>query len=95
MMIYYVSFGLLLSVCTVLDDRLEIAIGMHAANNIYGATMVSFAGSALQTPAIFYLAELNLTFMFIFYFIFAGCFFYFFATKYQWLAQHRFRNKIF
>ena len=95
MMIFYVSFGLLLGICTVLDDRLELAIGMHAANNIYGATIVSFSGSALQTPAIFYLESLDLTHMFIFYFIFAGCFFYFFARKYSWFRQPEIHNKIF
>jgi len=84
MMFYYISFGLLLGLCTVLDGRLELALGMHAANNFFGATILSFSGSALQTPSIFYLTHLNLTAMLILYVILAVLFFLFFAWKYGW-----------
>ncbi len=84
MMFYYISFGLLLGLCTVLDGRLEIALGMHAANNFFGATILSFSGSALQTPSVFYTDHLHLTAMLMAYLILALLFFLFFARKYRW-----------
>ena len=53
MMIYYIGFGLLMGLLTLLDDGLDLALGLHCANNIYGATVVSFTSSALQTYTIF------------------------------------------
>jgi hypothetical protein len=41
-------FGL----ATLLDDGLEVAIGAHTANNLWGALVVSFPGSVLDTPAL-------------------------------------------
>lgn len=87
MMFYYISFGLLLACTTVLDGRLEIALGMHAANNFYGATILSFSGSALQTPTIFYQEVLNINQMLIMYAAVAFLFFLFFAIKYHWTPQ--------
>ncbi|MCB0571483.1 MAG: CPBP family intramembrane metalloprotease [Phaeodactylibacter sp.] len=59
MMPYYIGFGLLMGICTLMDEGTELALGLHAATNIYGATVVSFAGSALQTPALFRLGALD------------------------------------
>jgi hypothetical protein len=39
-------------VITLLDDGLELAIGAHTANNLWGALVVSFPGSVLDTPAL-------------------------------------------
>jgi len=75
MLLYYFLFGIILAWITVADDRLEIALGMHAANNFYGATMVSFEGSAIQTPSLFYLTDLNFTVIFWYYIVAATIFF--------------------
>lgn len=63
MMVNYIQIGLMLGIITLMDDGLELALGVHAANNIYGATMVTFSSSALQTPAIFSMQELNIEVM--------------------------------
>src|SRR3712207_2985091 len=36
------------------DGTLELAIGAHAANNLFGAIVLGFEGSALNTPSLFY-----------------------------------------
>lgn len=63
MMPYYIGFGLLMGLCTVMDEGTELALGLHAATNFYGATIVSFAGSVLQTDALFRVKALNVPLM--------------------------------
>lgn len=60
MMVNYIQIGLMLGIITLMDDSLELALGVHAANNIYGATMVTFGASALKTPALFTMQELDI-----------------------------------
>lgn len=50
---YYFVFGMGMALITLRDNSLELAIGVHAGNNLFGALLANFAGSALQTPAIF------------------------------------------
>jgi membrane protease YdiL (CAAX protease family) len=52
-LVYYAGIGLVLATMTLLDDGLELAIGAHSANNLWGALVVSFPGSVLDTPALF------------------------------------------
>jgi len=59
MQIYYVGAGLLLGIMTIMDDGLELAIGVHAATNIYGALFMSYEGSVLQTDSIWRMSEVN------------------------------------
>ncbi|HVR28607.1 MAG TPA: CPBP family glutamic-type intramembrane protease [Thermoanaerobaculia bacterium] len=51
-LLYYVFIGLALGLAALLDDGLEVAIGAHTANNLWGALVVSFPGSVLDTPAL-------------------------------------------
>ena len=53
MMPQYVLFGLLFGLMTIFDDGIEIAIGAHAANNIFLSIMVTNSSSTLQTPALY------------------------------------------
>ena len=52
--LYYFGFGAFLAWVSLRDGTLEIAFGAHAANNLYGAVVLSFEGSALNTPSLFY-----------------------------------------
>jgi membrane protease YdiL (CAAX protease family) len=52
MMSYYIGIGLILGVIAVMDDGLELSLGIHAATNIYSAVVVSYEGGALQTDAL-------------------------------------------
>jgi hypothetical protein len=58
-MLSYVGIGLLLGLITLLSDSLELALGLHAANNIFSATLVGFKSSALTTDTLFYAKELK------------------------------------
>lgn len=46
----YIIFGL----AVVLVDGIEVAMGIHAANNIFACLFVTFDASVLSTPAIFH-----------------------------------------
>ncbi len=59
MTVYYFSVALFLGVITWLDEGLELALGVHAATNIYGASFVTFDGSVMQTDAMFKVLEVN------------------------------------
>jgi membrane protease YdiL (CAAX protease family) len=52
--LYYFGFGAFLAWVSLKDGTLELAIGAHAANNLYGAVVLGFEGSALNTPSLFY-----------------------------------------
>ena len=44
----YFTIGLLLAVVTLRDGRLELAIGVHAANNLLLALVANYEGSVLK-----------------------------------------------
>lgn len=48
---YFVT-GVAFAVFTLRDQRLELALGAHAANNLFAALLVNYASSALTTPAL-------------------------------------------
>ncbi|MFN2336380.1 MAG: lysostaphin resistance A-like protein, partial [Bacteroidales bacterium] len=49
----YVFFGLVFAFLTMLDDGIEVAIGAHAANNVFLSVFLTHKDSALQTPALY------------------------------------------
>jgi pimeloyl-ACP methyl ester carboxylesterase/membrane protease YdiL (CAAX protease family) len=53
MLLNYVGVGLLLGYVTLKSQGLELALGLHAANNLYGAWMVTFPSSAIRSPSLF------------------------------------------
>lgn len=59
MVFYYLSVAVFLAILTLLDNGLELALGIHAATNVYGAAFVSFEGSVLQTNALVELKQLD------------------------------------
>lgn len=52
-MVFYIGTGLLLGVITLMDDGIELAIGVHLGNNIVAALLMTSEFSALQTDALF------------------------------------------
>lgn len=68
MQTYYILAGLFLAFITIMDDRLELALGVHAATNIFGATLFTYEGSVLQTDSLFITHKVDpvlMTFAFI------------------------------
>lgn len=55
----YFAIGLLLAVITLRDGRLELAIGVHAANNLMLALVANYEGSVLTGNSIFTARELD------------------------------------
>lgn len=53
LLVYYIATGFFLGIITLMDDGLELALGFHAANNLFTALLITSDWSALQTPSIF------------------------------------------
>jgi uncharacterized protein len=58
----YFVLGLLFSLVTIRDGRLELSLGAHAANNLFAALFANYAGSALSTPSVFTASTLDSTY---------------------------------
>ncbi len=72
---FYIGIGLLLGWLSYRFKGLEIALGLHYANNFYATSMVTFSDSAIPSPAIFtitnYQPEIGLIAFVFMAFIFA------------------------
>jgi membrane protease YdiL (CAAX protease family) len=55
----YFAIGMLLATVTLRDGRLELAVGVHAVNNVLLALVANYEGSALATESIFTATELD------------------------------------
>ncbi|MEE4215895.1 MAG: CPBP family intramembrane glutamic endopeptidase [Bacteroidales bacterium] len=53
MMPQYIFYGLVFGLITIIDNGIEIAMGAHAANNIFLSVFVTQKSSALQTAALY------------------------------------------
>ncbi|MDH3381074.1 MAG: CPBP family intramembrane metalloprotease [Flavobacteriaceae bacterium] len=52
-MIYYIGTGFMFGITTLMDEGAELAIGMHAANNIIAAVLVTSDWMVFQTEALY------------------------------------------
>jgi len=84
MLMYYVGVGLFLGFITLMDDSLELALGVHAATNFFAATFVTFDGSAMRTNAIFRAEVVNMELMLPLFFASAALFTFICWKKYGW-----------
>jgi len=55
----YFAIGMLLATVALRDGRLELAIGLHAMNNVFLALVANYEGSALATESVFTARELD------------------------------------
>ena len=55
----YFAFGAFFTLLTLRDNRLELAIGAHAANNLFAALVVNHENSSLPTQASWQAGEHN------------------------------------
>lgn len=51
-MVYYIGTGLFLGIMTLMDEGLELALGFHAANNLFTALLVTADWTAFQTYSV-------------------------------------------
>lgn len=52
LLIHYVGVGFLLGIMTLMDEGLELALGFHAANNLFAALLMTADWTAFQTNSI-------------------------------------------
>ncbi len=58
----YFLTGAAFALYTLRDNRLELALGAHAANNLFSALFVNYTDSPLTTPALFTNPALDVVF---------------------------------
>lgn len=51
-LVYYVVTGIFLGLLTLMDDGLELSMGFHAMNNIFGALIVTNSWQVFQSDAL-------------------------------------------
>ena len=89
-MIYYIGTGLFLGVMTLMDEGMELALGFHAANNLFTALLVTADWTAFQTHSV--LKDLSnpqnagLTDIIIPVFVIFPILLYVFSKKYNWTS---------
>jgi membrane protease YdiL (CAAX protease family) len=62
MSIYYFSIGAAMAYITLRDGQLELALGMHAANNLFTALFANTVVTVLPTPSLFTVMELDVVY---------------------------------
>jgi len=91
---YYMGFGLLMGIITIMDDGIEIPLGIHAIVNIYGSILVTFHGSTMQTPALFRMKVYDPVLMSILFVFISIAFLIIIAKKYKWTEWGKIFEKI-
>ena len=59
MMSYYIFAAIILGLIVIIDGRIELAIGVHTATNMFGAIFVTYKGAAIQTDSLFLTTEIS------------------------------------
>jgi hypothetical protein len=83
-----------LGIITLMDDGLEIPLGVHAANNIYASVFVTYSGGALQTDAILKMTTMDKSFMFYGWLFMSAVFLIIITKKYHWNNWSKLFGKI-
>jgi len=81
MTLIYFTMGFFLAMVTLKSNSLEIAIGIHAANNIFAFLFVNYAYSTVKTSSIFYKTSIHPWFSLVSY-ILIGIIIYTMVIKY-------------
>jgi len=85
-MFWYVGTGFLLGLFTLMDEGTELAIGFHAANNLFIAILVTADWTAFQTDSLLLdVSDPEVGFMtFVPLLIYYPALVLFFAWRYKW-----------
>lgn len=86
-MIYYIGTGLFLGIITLMDEGMELALGFHAANNLFTALLVTANWTAFQTHSVLKdVSEPTLGFLDLVLpvFIIFPILLFIFSKKYKW-----------
>jgi uncharacterized protein len=84
MLLYYSCFGLFLGAITLLDEGLELALGIHIANNLVSSILVTSDESALKTYSLFTTGSGNAYIEFVVWIVCALITFLILMRRYRW-----------
>lgn len=88
MLSYYVCFALFMGCITLLDEGLELAFGIHFANNLVSSILISSPSSVIKTYSLFDVKSENALMEIILWFGMALITFFIFLKKYRWKNFH-------
>jgi len=91
---FYIGFGIFAGLLVVMDNGIELALGVHAINNIYGAVFVTYESSALKTHALFSLEKVNPNMLNLVFIISATIFIIVMARIYSWGSWKKLIQKL-
>ena len=85
-MVFYIGTGLFFGIVTLMDEGTEIALGLHAVNNITAAFFVTTDWTVFQTDALYKdISEPSVSWeMFLPVFILYPIMLFLFSNKYGW-----------
>ncbi|MFK7972702.1 MAG: lysostaphin resistance A-like protein [Bacteroidia bacterium] len=83
-MIYYIGTGVFLGLITLMDEGLELALGVHFANNLYAASGVSYPDSVFVYPSVMQMNEMDMEGSLVTWFIMASVMTLAFAFIFKW-----------
>lgn len=84
MLLHYCSVGIFLGIIVVMDNRLELALGFHAVNNILSGLLVNFDGAAFKTYALFTTSSVDPYLGYVVWLLSAIVFYIWCHKKYKW-----------
>jgi uncharacterized protein len=84
----YIWFGVFFGICTLMDEGLELAWGVHAINNIFLSIFFTQDSSAIQTPALYRITDFNPLFDWIALFTLSIIFIFVARRKFKWPGWH-------
>jgi len=90
----YVLLGLIFAICVIMDEGLEIAIGVHVINNVLGSLLVTHDSSVLQTASIFRAKVVDPVFSLYELIIFSIIFLFIMTYKYKWGSFRKLYAKV-
>ena len=86
MMVFYIGTGFFYGISTLMDEGTELALGLHAANNMFAAFLITTDWMVFQTDALYIdTSEPSVSFeMFFPVFVLYPLLLFFFSKKYKW-----------
>ena len=90
----YIWFGIFFGVCTILDEGLELAWGVHAINNVFLSIFFTQDASALPTPAMYRITDFDPLADLIALLTLSVVFIFLARRKFQWPAWNYLFTKI-
>jgi uncharacterized protein len=81
---YYAGFALYLSILTLLDEGLELAYGIHLANNLISSLLITSPNAVIKTDAIFFTNNENPAAEIVLWLCMSIASFIIFWLKYRW-----------